>query len=165
MSAKIAYNYLVKLLSFRDYSEVKLREKLREKKFSPEEAESAISELKSRGYLREDLYIEARIKGFMHKNCSANYIKQKLASEKLTVDFDLIYSIFEEHKIEEVDQINNLLAKKLKLPSNFQELEYEERNKMIQKAVRYAVSKGHTPQSVFRILKQRQNNLDTDSIL
>lgn len=162
MSAKIAYNYLVKLLSFRDYSEVKLRDKLREKKFSPEESESAINELKSRGYLREDLYIEARIKGFMHKNCSANYIKQKLASEKLSIEIDLIYNIFDEHKIEEVDQINNLLTKKLKLPSNFQELEYEERNKLIQKAVRYAISKGHSPQSVFRILKQRQNNTNLE---
>lgn len=165
MTAKIAYNYLVKLLSFRDYSEVKLREKLREKKFTPEESESAINELKSRGYLREDLYIEARIKGFMHKNCSASYIKQKLASEKLAIDFDLIYNIFEEHKIEEIDQINNLLDKKLKIPSNFQELEYEERNKMFQKAIRYAVSKGHSPQSVFRIIKQRQNDLKAETLL
>lgn len=162
MSAKIAYNYLVKLLSFRDYSEVKLREKLREKKFSPEEAESAINELKSRGYLREDLYIEARIKGFMHKNCSANYIKQKLASEKLTVEYDLIYNIFDEHKIEEADQIQNLLIKKLKSFSDLKNLEYEERNKVVQKAVRYAISKGHSPQSVFRILKQKQTNSDID---
>lgn len=162
MSAKIAYNYLVKLLSFRDYSEVKLREKLREKKFSPEETESAINELKSRGYLREDLYIEARIKGFMHKNCSANYIKQKLASEKLTVEYDLIYNIFDEHKIEEADQIQNLLVKKLKSFSTLKNLEYEERNKVVQKAVRYAVSKGHSPQSVFRILKQKQTNSEVD---
>ena len=53
-----AYMYLVKLLSSRDYSEYKLREKLREKKYPADEIESALNEIKSKGFLREEAYAE-----------------------------------------------------------------------------------------------------------
>lgn len=155
--SKIAYNYLVKLLSFRDYSEHKLREKLREKKFSPEESESAICELKSRGYLREDLYVEARIKGFMNKHCSANYIKQKLQQEKVEVDINRIYEIFDEYRIDECDQIKTLIAKKLKSSFMAEELTPEDKFKLSQKALRYAMTKGHKPGDVLKILKSMKN--------
>ena len=78
-----AYNYLIRLLSARDYSEYKLREKCRQKEFPPEDIDEAIQRVKDQNYLREDQYIEARIKGFMSKNCSPHYIQRKLKEEKL----------------------------------------------------------------------------------
>lgn len=158
--SKIAYNYLVKLLSFRDYSEHKLREKLREKKFSPEESETAINDLKSKGYLKEDLYTEARIKGFMHKHYSASYIKQKLKVEKLEVEISTIWDIFEEYHISEEDQIQNLLRKKLK--NKKETLEKEDYYKLSQSAIRYVISKGHEPSKVFKQIKNYNFNIKLD---
>ncbi len=100
-----AYTYLIKLLSSRDYSEHKLREKLREKKFPASDIEDAISSVKEHGYLKEDLYAEARIKAFMNKGYSADYIRQKLNQEKVTVTEVEIFEIFDEHRISENDKI------------------------------------------------------------
>ena len=64
---KRIYNYAIKLLTGRDYSEVKLKEKLRLKNFDKIVVEKVIAEIKERGFLREESYLEARIKAFMHK--------------------------------------------------------------------------------------------------
>ncbi len=154
--SKQAYSYLVKLISARDYSEHKLREKLREKKFPANEIEDALNEIKSRGYLREEAYSEARIKAFMSKGYSVSYIKQKLQQEKLTVSEDQIQDIFQEHRETEEDQIRRLLGKKLKVIPEDKEEAYKEK----QKAVRFALSKGHNPGRVFKILKSHFNGSD-----
>lgn len=154
--SKQAYSYLVKLISSRDYSEHKLREKLREKKFPANEIENALNEIKERGYLREEAYTEARIKGFMSKGYSANYIRQKLQQEKLTVSEVEIYEVFNEHRVSEDEQIKKLLSKKLRVISKDKEEAHRER----QKAIRFALSKGHNPGAVFKILKTKLNGTD-----
>ena len=146
-----AYTYLIKLLSSRDYSEHKLREKLREKKFPASDIEDAINSVKEHGYLKEELYAEARIKAFMNKGYSADYIRQKLNQEKVTVTEVEIYEIFEEHRVTENDQIERLLQKKLRVISPDKEKAYNDR----QKAIRYALTKGHKPGAVFSILKSK----------
>lgn len=144
-----AYSYLVKILSARDFSEHKLREKLKLRKYPANEIDAAINEIKARGYLREDAYSEARIKAFMHKGYSVNYIKQKLHQEKVEVTEDQIHGVFEEHRETETDQIKRLLTKKLRSIPEDKEEAYKEK----QKALRFALSKGHNPGSVFKILK------------
>ena len=124
---------------------------MREKKFPASEIEEAINDVKERGYLKEDLYAEARIKAFMNKGYSADYIRQKLAQEKVTVTEAEIYSIFEDHHLTENDQIERLLQKKLKTISEDKEKAYSDR----QKAIRYAISKGHKPGAVFSIVKRK----------
>lgn len=151
--SKQAYSYLVKLLSSRDYSEHKLREKLREKKYPANEIDDALNEIKSRGFLREEAYAEARIKAFMSKGYSINYIKQKLHQEKVEVTEDQIHGVFEEHRETEIEQIKRLLAKKLRNIPEDREEAYKEK----QKALRFALSKGHNPGSVFKILKANFN--------
>jgi regulatory protein len=156
MSTKEAYSYLVKLLSARDYSEHKLREKLKLKKFPANEIEDALNDIKARGYLREEIYTEARVKGFMNKSYSVNYIRQKMAQEHLTVSEESIQEIFDEHHVDEEDQIKKLLAKKLRSISDDKEEAYKEK----QKAARFALSKGHNPGLVFKILKSSFNGQD-----
>lgn len=158
--SKQAYSYLVKLLSSRDYSEHKLREKLREKKFPANEIDDAVNEIKERGYLREEAYSEARIKAFMNKGYSANYIKQKLQQEKLTVSEEQIYEVFDEYRITEPEQIKKLLSKKLKGLSDDKEEAQRER----QKAIRFALSKGHNPGTVFKTLKTSFNYDGTEIV-
>jgi len=146
MPASRAYSYLIKILSMRDYSEHKLREKLREKKFPPEDCEAAINEIKSRGYLREDSYTEARIKGFMNKGYSINYVRQKLAQEQLSVTDEQIEEVFREHQITEESQIERLAQKKIGTKS---ELDFDQQSKIL----RYLMTKGHNYSESKKILK------------
>lgn len=146
MSNSKAYFYLIKILSSRDYSEHKLREKLRERKYPANEIDEVINEIKTKGYLKEDLYTEARIKGFMHKGYSIDYIRQKLAQEKLSVSIETIGAIFEEYRITEDQQIERLVLKKMgtKIPEDF-----EQESKIL----RYLIGKGHDFSRTKRILK------------
>ena len=65
-----AYMDAIKLLAKKDYSEYKLRKKLKEKLHDSESIDEAIQEVTEKKYLREDYYIEARIRGLMRKNYS-----------------------------------------------------------------------------------------------
>lgn len=158
-----AYLYVIKLLSSRDYSEHKLREKMREKKYPADEINNVIDEIKAKGYLKEELYAEARIKAFMNKGYSADFIRQKLTQEKVTVTEIEIYDIFEEYHLTEDDQIVRLLKKKLRSISEDKEKAYNDR----QKAIRFCLSKGHKPGAVFKVLKSNFNstNMEVDSDL
>ncbi len=140
--SKKAYNYLIRLLTRRDYSRYKLEQKLRERKFSNTAIQESIEEIIRLNYLREDNYIEARIKGFMHKNCSKSFIQSKLAEEFLNVELEKIEAVFNEYEITEEDQIERLIQKKLphQTPKS---LSFEERMKIENKIMRYILSKGH----------------------
>ncbi len=131
-----AYFYLVKILSARDYSEHKLREKLKERQYPANEIDDVIAEIKAKGYLKEDLYTEARIKGFMLKGYSPSYIRQKLEQEHLTVTEDVITNVFSEYSMTVEEQIDRLVRKKI--PKN-ESIEFEEESKIL----RYLISKGH----------------------
>lgn len=131
-----AYNYLIKILSARDYSEYKLREKLKAKKFPANEIDTAIEKIKTNGYLQEKNYTEARIKAFMNKGYSVHYIRQKMAQEKLVVENDLIHDVFLEHKTDEAQQIERLARKKISTKESLTSLEEA-------KILRFLISKGH----------------------
>lgn len=156
-----AYSYLIKLLSARDYSEHKLREKLREKirdkKFSADECDSAISEIKSKGWLREDAYAEARVKAFMNKGYSPDYIRQKLAQEHMTVTDEAISDIFSEHHVSVENQIERLARKKM---GSRTEIDFDDEGRIL----RYLISKGHefgTSKKVLRsILHEIKGSID-----
>ncbi len=145
-----AYLYLIKLLSARDYSEHKLKEKLQErvraKRFSSEEATSALNLIKEQGYLREEAYAEARVKGFMSKGYSPNFIRQKLAQEHLTVTDESIGEIFTEYRISEEDQIERLARKKMGSRTTF---DFDDETRIL----RFLISKGHDYSSSKKVLK------------
>ena len=151
-----AYLYLIRLLSSRDYSEFKLREKLREKQYPANEIDEAIAEIKAKNYLREDNYAEARAKAFMNKGYSPDYIKQKLAQEHVYVDEDFIQSIYSENRNDSEEQIRSLVEKKLrgkKLDSYEQEV----------KVIRFVLSKGHQIGAIKKILKEYKTSYSQSS--
>lgn len=111
MSTK-AYSYIIKLLSARDYSEFKLREKLKQKNFPANEIENALNEVKVRGYLREEVYNEARIRSFMNKSYSPSYIKQRLNQEHIDVNVEQIEDFFKDQDVNTQKQIELLVRKK-----------------------------------------------------
>jgi len=137
-----AYLYAIGLLARRDYSEVKLRQKLRSRKYLIDEIDEALFSVKDKGYLKEENYIEARIKGFMHKNCSPFYIQAKLSEESLDVSLSTIYTIFEEYGVTPEKQIDILISKKLPTKS-LDNLDYDEYDKIRTKVIRYILGKGH----------------------
>lgn len=152
---KRIYNYAVKLLTGRDYSEVKLKEKLRLKNFDKTVVEKVVAEIKERGFLREESYLEARIKAFMNKGYAKKYILQKLTRESDQIEMDQIDEIFQEYQISEQDQVLKLISKKKpqKIPT-----EFEDKKKVFQKILRFVVSKGHPPSLAFQMIKQSFKN-------
>jgi regulatory protein len=146
MSTKTAYSYLIKILSSRDFSEHKLREKLRGRNYPANEIDEAIAEVKSKSFLREDNYIEARIKAFMNKGYSPKYIQQKLEQEHLQVAETLIEDVFIEHKLTVIDQIDRLIRKKMNLNKI---IDFDAENKIL----RYLLSKGHDFGTSKKIMK------------
>lgn len=156
MSNSKAYFYLIKILSSRDYSEHKLREKLRERKYPANEIDEVINEIKEKGYLREDLYTEARIKGFMHKGYSIDYIRQKLQQEKLTIPLEKIGEVFDEYRITEDQQVERLALKKM---GTILPVDFEQESKIL----RYLISKGHDFSRSKRILKGLITDLKTEN--
>lgn len=142
-----AYLYLIKLLSSRDYSEHKLREKLKKREFPANEIESALIEIKEKGYLREEAYAEARAKAFMNKGYSKEYIKQKLKSEHVIATDELITDLYSDYKNSESDQIKNLIEKKMR-GKNLEN--YSDEVKLI----RFALGKGHSMGAIKNVLKE-----------
>jgi regulatory protein len=111
--AKTAYSYLIALLSKRDYSYHKLRAKCREKGFENEEIEEAISELDEQRYIREDYYIDARVRGLTRKSYGPEYIIQKLkAEDAIDITESEIYSILEESKIDSTELLCEYIERK-----------------------------------------------------
>lgn len=151
-----AYNYLVKILSVRDYSEFKLREKLHERHFSTEEIESALAEIKAKGYLREDAYAEARVRASMQKGYSPEFIRQKMAHENIPVTEAAIEAVFAEYRTSPDEQIERLVRKKMAGKTDF---DYEGETKIL----RYLISKGHDYETSKKVLKSVINDIRTEA--
>lgn len=136
---KDAYYHSIRLLTRQDYSVHKIKTKLTDKRFSKEVVENVISELLEKKFLKEELYAGARIKGFMHKGYSVQFIIQKLAQESVTVTRDEVEEVFNEFNFTEEYQINYLIDKKARNQQidDLVDLNFK------QKLLRFLLSKGH----------------------
>jgi SOS response regulatory protein OraA/RecX len=78
------YNYSIHLLARQDYSEFKLRQKLRSKKDNlPHEVDEVLEALKGKGLLKESNYRRLFIRKWMMKGESEQKIRMRGAQEKL----------------------------------------------------------------------------------
>ena len=135
-----AYKYSIRILSKKDYSRAKLKQKLIARDYE-DIADQLIELLIQKKFLREDYYVEARIKGMMKKNYSPSYIKSKLNEEEVSVAFELIEGIFTEWGYNKFNQIENLIRKK-SIIHNWQDDDFKSpENKP--KLIRFVQSKGH----------------------
>jgi len=137
-----AYLYAVRLLSKKDYSQIKITQKLKDRGYDSDHVESAINQIIQLGYLREDNYIEGRIKSFMLKGWSKEHIQQKLKQESLDVPYEEIEKVFEEYEYSEESQILFLIKKKIPFNKSFLEDE-DKLQKTKNKILNYLISKGH----------------------
>ena len=147
-----SYQDSIKLLTRRDYSRYKLKQKLLDKGHSLEEIEETISLLLEKRYLREDYYKEARIRGLIGKGLSARMIQQRLAQENCEASLEEIDLMFQEKTTSEDEQVKSLIAKKLR-SHQLHGLDPEARNKLELKVLRFLHSKGHSGPEVRETLR------------
>jgi regulatory protein len=146
------YNYSIHLLARQDYSEHKLRQKLRSKKDNlPHEVEEVLEKLKGRGLLREESYRRLFIRKWMLKGESEDKIRSRGAMEKLVFEDDEFQRISEELGFGDQESLEKLIQKKLRskdIPQN-----PEEKFKLRDKVLRFLISKGHSFDDAKKALK------------
>ncbi len=135
-----AYKYCIRILSRKDYSRAKIKQKLIDRDHE-DVADELIQLLVEKRYLREDYYVEGRIKGMMKKNYSPSYIILKLREEGVEVNMSLIEEVFEEWGFDTYTQIEDLIRKKSILHDWSSEDIKIPQNKV--KLSRFVQSKGH----------------------
>ena len=150
------YNYSIHLLARQDYSEFKLKQKLRSKKDNlPHEIEEVLQTLKARGLLREENYRRLFIRKWMMKGESEDKIRQRAAMEKLQFESDEFKIIEDELGFTDEDSLQKLIEKKLRskeIPDN-----YEEKMALRNKVLRFLITKGHSFDDCKRTLNQYFN--------
>ncbi len=136
------YNYCVHLIARQDYSEYKLRQKLRSKPQNlPHMIEEAIGKIKAKGLLREESYRRLFIRKWMMKGEAEDKIRKRGAMEKLEFDTEEFEQVAKELGISDDDSIEKLVAKKLR--SKTIPTEWQEKAKLRDKTLRFLISKGH----------------------
>jgi regulatory protein len=151
------YNYSIHLLARQDYSEFKLRQKLRSKKDNlPHEIEEVLVALKSRGLLREENYRRLFIRKWMMKGEAEDKIKKRGAMEKIEFDSSEFRAIEIELGFNDDDSIEKLIVKKLR--SKVIPEDREEKYKLRDKTLRFLISKGHDFQDAKKALDKYLSN-------
>lgn len=141
MNSRI-YNYSIHLLARQDYSEYKLRQKLRSKKDNlHHEIEEVIEKLKERRLLKEENYRRLFIRKWMIKGESEDKIRKRGHMEKLQFDDDEFEVCSKELGFSDEDSLEKLVAKKLRSKEIPQDT--SEKLKLRDKVLRYLISKGH----------------------
>jgi SOS response regulatory protein OraA/RecX len=142
MSQRI-YNYCIHLLARQDYSEFKLRQKLRSKPQNlPHEIEEAIEKVKERGLLSEENYRRLFIRKWLMKGESANKIRRRASQEDLQLSEEEFQAASEELGLTSEDSIQSLIEKKLRMKEIPEEREAF--YKLREKTLRFLISKGHS---------------------
>lgn len=136
------YNYSIHLLARQDYSEFKLKQKLRSKKNNlPHEIDEVILALKGKGLLKEANYRRLFIRKWMMKGESEDKIKKRGGMEKLQFESEEFRAIEIELGFTDDDSIDKLINKKLRAKEIPQD--YAEKRKLQDKVLRFLISKGH----------------------
>lgn len=142
MSNQRIYNYCIHLLARQDYSEFKLRQKLRSKPQNlPHEIDETIEKLKEKGLLREASYRRLFIRKWMLKGEAEDKIRRRGAQEQLEFEEGEFEAIAQELGLEDSDNLEKLIQKKLRGKEIPQDP--EARYKLRDKILRYLISKGH----------------------
>lgn len=151
------YNYSIHLLARQDYSEFKLKRKLRSKKDNlPLEVDEVLAALKEKGLLREENYRRLFIRKWMMKGEAENKIKKRGAMEKLVLDSSEFRQVEIELGLNDEESIEKLIIKKLRakeIPSD-----KEAKYKLRDKTLRYLISKGHDFQEAKNSLEKYMAN-------
>ena len=138
---KKAMDYAIRILSLRDYSTHKMKEKLRTRKHGNEVISEVIAKLEQYNYLRDEDYARMRIKQLLIKGYADSYIIQKCKQEHLPISPEQIDTIRDDQNLGTQDLIHKLIEKKLRgktIPN-----EFEPKMKLKNKIISFLASKGY----------------------
>ncbi|MCO4753922.1 MAG: regulatory protein RecX [Bacteriovoracaceae bacterium] len=114
MQKSNAFDYCVKLLTKRDYSRFKLKQKLIQRDHSEDEVEEVIERLQKLNYLREENYARMRIKNLLLSGYSNQFIQSKLELEELFVSEQLIDTVRQDNGLVQESALDQLIDKKMR---------------------------------------------------
>lgn len=114
MQKSNAFDYCVKLLTKRDYSRFKLKQKLIQRNHSEDEVEEVIERLQKLNYLREENYARMRIKNLLLSGYSNQFIQSKLELEELFVSEQLIDTVRQDNGLVQESALDQLIDKKMR---------------------------------------------------
>lgn len=109
-----AYETVLYLLSRQNYSEFKLRNKLKQKEFSEAEISDAITKAKEKNYFNEESYIRSKILYRVQKGESTQFIKNRLTQENIEVTKTEIEELASDNQLDQFEILKTLINKKLK---------------------------------------------------
>lgn len=158
---KRIYNYSIHLLARQDYSEFKLRAKLRSKKDNlPHEVDEVLEALKANGLLKEENYRRLFIRKWMMKGEAEDKIRKRGAQERLEFSAEEFELVEQELGFTDEDSIEKLVAKKLR--SKEIPADPSEKQKLRDKVLRFLISKGHDYGDAKNSLNKYLNSKNTD---
>ncbi len=131
------YKYAIKLLAKKNYTKLKLKEKIKTKFNQENKINDTIKKLNDIIEICEKNYINSRISSYMKKGYSINWIRYKLGKEKINIDMAKIKGIFRENKITTNMQIKYLIKKKNKTNKN-----------VSNKIISYILGRGHSIEEI-----------------
>lgn len=145
-----AYVCALALLAGQDYSEYKLRQKLRQKGYAGEELDETLARLKEKNYLREGEYKKLLAKKLMRKGQADGLVKRRLEQEHLQIDATELGELRDDCGVAQEDALAQLVAKKLR--GQAWPTEMEARQKLQAKVYRFLLSRGYSYQDAKRAL-------------
>ncbi len=119
---KSAFDYSVRLLSKRDYSKFKLKQKLSQRGYEELEIEDAIQSLEEKNFLREEEYMRIRVKTLPYNGHANQAISRRLEAEELYPTEIFIDEIRKDYTLETHDVIQSLIEKKMRAKKSLQTL-------------------------------------------
>ena len=150
-----AYQYCLFLLSGQDYSEYKLRQKLKLKGYEATEIDETLTKLIEKKYLREEEYKKLLVKKLMRKGKADGLIRRQIEQEKLTIDSSEMNALREETGVSKEDTITQLVMKKTRGKPG--PTDRAERQKLQEKIYRFLLSRGFSYDDAKKAVKVSQD--------
>ena len=142
---KQAVNYSLRLLLMRDYSSAMIAEKLRLRHCGEDIIKETVDELSASGYIDDRDYAARLVKSMVNfRKKGIKYIEYEL--KRKGIEEDIIREVLEENYVSSIDEAVSGILKKY--PQPFEELDYKERNKIINKLLRMGYSYSEITDSI-----------------
>ena len=146
---KELYLYSIRLLTRRDYSRHKLKEKLLIRSDDLIEIEDLLDLLEEKKYLQEKTYARQRIQYWLKAGNSINNIINKAKQEHLRISKDFIHEISEEIQVNPEQKLQEIFEKKF--AQKLQEASLEEKEKIKRRAFGYFQRRGFSSSSILEL--------------
>jgi len=146
------FNYSIRLLAKKDYSIHKIKLKLASRNFNEEHINETVQRLIELKYLNEEEYTISRIKQFLEKGFTNDFIIQKMEQEFLYSTDENINTIREECGLSTTTQLSDLIKKRL---YNKQILnDFEKDIKLKNKTISFLATKGYNLEEINSALSE-----------